>query len=73
MLPPGRQADLPIDVGHVVIATAGIGAWRSSVRRRCLCNIVDEWELRALYCSEDYRLLQQINFFEWDFSNANFE
>jgi hypothetical protein len=36
-------------------------------------NIVDEWELRALFCSKDYRLRQEIHFFEWDFLNANFE
>jgi hypothetical protein len=30
-------------------------------------NILDEWELRDLYCSEDYRLCQEINFFEWKF------
>ena len=36
-------------------------------------NIVDELELRALYCSEDCRLQQEIHFFEWGFLNANFE
>ena len=30
-------------------------------------NIVDKLELRALYCSEDYRLCQEIHFFNVDF------
>ena len=31
------------------------------------CGDVDGWEGRAVYCSEDYRLCQEIYFFELEF------
>jgi hypothetical protein len=31
------------------------------------CDDADGWEGRAVYCSEDCRLHQEIHFFEWEF------
>jgi len=31
------------------------------------CGDADRWEGRAMYCSEDYMLRQEIHFFEWEF------
>ena len=31
------------------------------------CGDADGWEGGAMYCSEDYRLYQELHFFEWEF------
>ena len=72
VVPPrcGHQGDPRNDVGQVVATAIGTGARRSSMCRQH-SGIVDGWDGRVVFCSEDCRLRHEFELFAWELGIRN--